>query len=695
MSSLETREKFAKEMWGKFSERNVYLKQVDSRDLPEKQKEEVREKIIKNFESQMAEIKSMPWYQEANYSHIAVIQSKIAYEKAQRQRQKLEEKYQAKMKEVWMELGKRQQDYENAKKNYFWDDNQVVIDIDKPISEADDDSENIDNIFENNEDNLENNEIVIEEYDRYERIKSKKAEIIKKIKELQEKGADEQLIHNYEKQLDRIELFEEDQLKYLYLDLQNIRDKINKSSMGWESEKNYFEWLKSKEAEIVAKIYQLWWDVQERENIEFREQMQYLNDVPTHGTIYKEEISDNFKAQKLDLGKLKDMYNKIISIPKSVLTFNDKECFFAHDKEMDKWWILDSTWKNIVLPVFDSFDFSAGECECFIKKNTINQGHLRKEVQEFSIKSIGNNIMVGNYPLDEFYDRIYYRDSNWINNDKCMNILELQYEKVVPLYGESLMDFDDVHYCFVYDKDTKKWWVSNMLWKIIVDPISDCLVSTWPNDGGYLLNIWWKVFEVEDNGEDIIFIDKQSGCWYWLEEFNNWLSPIQLKNENLDLGGSFVDVLQTELKMKYRDKYDNIVALTSWCAKVCKDGQRWLVLAKKGSGIIYRETEIEYESIEKVKDWYLAVKNGETYKFNWKLASRKVWNLKPKKAVIIWDIKECVYFTWLRMIQKNWQWWLFDKKWKEIISPKYESIEEDKNWFIVKNDWKSWLIKIG
>lgn len=92
-TNKETRSDFSKEMRDNYNERNEQLSQIDKLPISEELKEQSRRAIIENFEKQMDEIKSKPWYQDANETHIEEIQAKNRLNKARQELKNAEKSY--------------------------------------------------------------------------------------------------------------------------------------------------------------------------------------------------------------------------------------------------------------------------------------------------------------------------------------------------------------------------------------------------------------------------------------------------------------------------------------------------------------------------------------------------------------------------------------------------------------------------
>ena len=85
MTNKKFRDDLAKEMRDKFNERNEQLKQIDSLPLPEELKEQNRKAIMENFEKQMEEVRTKPWYAEAKKTHLEEIKAKIKLAKSKKE----------------------------------------------------------------------------------------------------------------------------------------------------------------------------------------------------------------------------------------------------------------------------------------------------------------------------------------------------------------------------------------------------------------------------------------------------------------------------------------------------------------------------------------------------------------------------------------------------------------------------------
>jgi len=88
---------FSKEMRDKFNKRNEQLDQIDTLPIPEEFKEPSRKAIMENFEKQMDEIKSRPWYGDVRKTHVAEIDARINLIKSKKVKEKLQKEYEEKL----------------------------------------------------------------------------------------------------------------------------------------------------------------------------------------------------------------------------------------------------------------------------------------------------------------------------------------------------------------------------------------------------------------------------------------------------------------------------------------------------------------------------------------------------------------------------------------------------------------------
>ena len=92
-TNKELRFDFAKEMRDKRKEKNEQLEQVENSKFSQWLKEQKSKEIKENFEKEIDEIKSRPWYSEARETHLQEIKAKIRLKKAKKELEDAENSY--------------------------------------------------------------------------------------------------------------------------------------------------------------------------------------------------------------------------------------------------------------------------------------------------------------------------------------------------------------------------------------------------------------------------------------------------------------------------------------------------------------------------------------------------------------------------------------------------------------------------
>lgn len=85
MTNKEFRSDLAKEMWDKYNERNEKLGQVEKSSFSDWLKGQMRKEIMENFNKEIDEMKSRPWYEEARRTHLEEIKTKIKLAKSKKE----------------------------------------------------------------------------------------------------------------------------------------------------------------------------------------------------------------------------------------------------------------------------------------------------------------------------------------------------------------------------------------------------------------------------------------------------------------------------------------------------------------------------------------------------------------------------------------------------------------------------------
>lgn len=232
MTNKKFRDDLAKEMRDKYNERNKRLEEAEKSSSSDGLKEQMNKEIMDNFNQEMEEMKSRPWYEEAKKTHLEEMKAKI-------------------------KLAKSKKEYEDSLKVY--EDAQIAHrwEVEQKITE--------------NSENKENSEIPQslldfrkkweEEIDLDEDTKKKIMDAVNEIQKWAKEESDGSILVEFELWWKGY--------KTLDVNLERHSDK------GYQKLKEYYWKTKSEVVKNEVYVKWMWWDkIRDRDNKELSE---YVN----------------------------------------------------------------------------------------------------------------------------------------------------------------------------------------------------------------------------------------------------------------------------------------------------------------------------------------------------------------------------------------------------------------------------------
>ena len=152
-SNEKFRSNLVKEMRDKYNERNKKLEQVEGSSFSDGLKEQMKKEIMDNFNQEMEEMKTRPWYEEARKTHLEEVKAKIKLTKSKKEKKRLQKgyedmkerlrrEYEKKLEEAKADVENSQEEYEDMEERLRREYEKKLREYEKKLEEAEADMEN-------------------------------------------------------------------------------------------------------------------------------------------------------------------------------------------------------------------------------------------------------------------------------------------------------------------------------------------------------------------------------------------------------------------------------------------------------------------------------------------------------------------------------------------------------------------------